>query len=132
MKTIISILLSFWVFFQTVGFELNDVVQLELLVEHIEYHSENYGDDFFTFFEKHYGSSSLEHQKDNKDEKSQHDNLPFQHLSCSHLSPEVILISLRILFFETLVESSLGLNSFYKNLYSSIEKLSIFHPPKFI
>lgn len=132
MKTIVSILLSFWVFFQTVGFELNDIVQLDLLVEHIEYHSKNHGDDFFTFFLKHYGSSSVEHHKNNKEEKSQHDNLPFQHLSCNHLTPEVILVILKFLFLETLVESNSSLSSFYKNLYSFLEKLSIFHPPKFI
>ena len=56
MKTLFAISLSLLVFFQSVGIGISDVFMLTDLVEHAKFHSEEYGDDFFAFFDKHYGA----------------------------------------------------------------------------
>ncbi|MDX1783225.1 MAG: hypothetical protein R3361_03620, partial [Aequorivita vladivostokensis] len=85
MKTILAISLSFLVLVQSAGLGVNDILLLGRFVEHAEYHSENYGDDFFNFVEKHYGSLKMEHQKNHNEEDEEHEELPFQHISCHHL-----------------------------------------------
>ncbi|MCG2419813.1 hypothetical protein K8089_12345 [Aequorivita sp. F47161] len=131
MKTIIAISLSFLVFFQSLGLGVNDILLLNKLVEHAEYHYENYGDDFFTFFEKHYGSLKAEHEKKHNEEKPEHGELPFQHISCHHVLTDVVLVpyDISILKGEILIRHSHTF--YYQNLYSSLERVSIFQPPKF-
>lgn len=110
---------------------MTDILLLGRFVEHAEYHSENYGDDFFTFFEKHYGSLKAEHQKYHNEEKQEHEELPFQHISCHHAMTDVVLMPFEIpvLKGETYIPHSHTF--YYQNLYSSLEKVSIFQPPKF-
>ncbi len=96
MKTLIAISLSLLVFFQSAGLGMADILMLDKLVEHAQYHSENYGDDFFTFFEKHYGSLKAEHQLNHNEEKQEHEELPFQHISCHHTMTDVVLVLYKI------------------------------------
>ena len=131
MKTILAISLSFLVFFQSAGLGVADILMLDKLVEHAQYHSENYGDDFFTFFEKHYGVLKSQHQKNDKEENHAHDKLPFQHTSCNHLVTEVILAAFEIPVLKPAISTKGTSNFHYQNLYSSLEKSAIFQPPQF-
>lgn len=129
-RKVFSIILTSLILFQGAGFGMEDMLLLGKLAEHARYHSENYGDDFLTFFNKHYGNLRTEHSDDSH-EKSEHEKLPFQHHSCNHAIAEVILTE-----YECPVEKPIGTvfskpNFFYKNLYNSLEKVSIFQPPKF-
>lgn len=126
----VAIALSFLVFFQSAGLGMNDLFLLGRLMEHAEYHSENYGDDFFTFFEKHYGALKAEHQKDHKEERQEHEELPFQHISCHHVLTEVVLAPFEINLQPSYLPVQKPHRFFYQNLYSSLEKTSLFQPPK--
>jgi hypothetical protein len=110
---------------------MQDVFMLGRLVQHAEYHSENYGDDFFTFIEKHYGSQKAEHQKNHKEEKQEHEELPFQHISCHHISTDVVLIPFEMPILKAEINTLQSHSFRYQNLYASLEKFSIFQPPKF-
>ncbi len=110
---------------------MTDIFLFGRFVEHAEYHSENYGDDFFTFFEKHYGTLKIEHQKNHNEDEQEHQELPFQHTSCNHLVAEVILTAFEIPLLKPVISSQTASNFHYQNLYSSLEKSSIFQPPKF-
>ena len=131
MKSLFAITFSFLVFFQSVGFGMQDVFLLGRLVQHAEYHSENYGDDFFTFVEKHYGSLKVEHKKNHREENQEHEKLPFQHTSCHHVLTDVVLTAFNMSILKVEINVRQSHIFYYQNLYSSLEKLSIFQPPKF-
>lgn len=130
MKSIITISLSFLVLLQGVGIGVSDILVMDELVEHAKYHAETHGDNFFNFFEKHYGSLKAEHQKNDKEEKSDHEKLPFQHNSSNHLMTDVVLVTFEVPLSKSIIPSSTTSNFHYKNLYSFIKKPSIFQPPK--
>lgn len=109
---------------------MSDIFMMTDLVEHAKYHSEEYGDNFFTFFEKHYGDLKTEHQKSNKEERSQHEKLPFQHNSCNHLLAEVVVIDYVFPLEKTVVSYTADPHFYYQNLYSFLERVSIFQPPQ--
>ena len=100
------------------------------LVEHAKYHSEEFGDDFFTFFEKHYGDLKAEHQKNHQEEKSQHEKLPFQHNNCNHLVAEVVIPNYQLPLEKKVVSYTATPHFYYQDLYSYLERVSIFQPPK--
>ena len=107
-----------------------DIFLIQDLVEHAQYHSEEYGDDFLTFFEKHYGDLKSEHQTNHQEEQSQHEKLPFQHNCCNHLVAEVIIMDYKFTLEKTLVTYQDDPHFYYKNLYFFAERASIFQPPK--
>ena len=120
MKSLFAISFSFLVLFQSVGIGMQDILLLGRLVQHAEYHSENYGDDFFTFVEKNH-----------KEEEQEHEELPFQHISCHHASTDVVLVPFDISIVKVEINTQPSHSFHYENLYSSLEKFSIFQPPKF-
>lgn len=128
MKKTIAILLSFLIGSQSIGLEITDFFLLKDLVEHAQYHSEEYGDDFFTFLQKHYGPVKDSHQHAGENKK--HDNLPFQHQDCNHLVAEVVFTNLEFPIKNPVISIEDTSNFRYKNLYNSLEKFSIFQPPK--
>lgn len=130
MKTIVAISLSFLVFFQSVGIGMADIFTLNKLVEHAQYHSEEFGDDLFTFFQKHYGELKAEHQQNHKEEKSQHEKLPFQHNNCNHLLAGAVVIGYEFTLEKTVVSYTVNPHFYYQDLYSFLERASIFQPPK--
>lgn len=109
---------------------MSDVFMLSDLVEHAQYHSEEYGDDFFTFMEKHYGELRAEHQNTHSGEKSPHEKLPFQHNSCNHLVAEVIVMGYEFSLEKSVVSYNANPHFYYQDLYSFLERASIFQPPK--
>lgn len=130
MKALITISLSFLVLFQSVGISTSDILTLTDLMEHVKYHSEKYGDDFFTFFEKHYGNLKTEHQKNHKEEKSKHNKLPFQNNNFNHSLSEVVDTGYEF-YLEKPIYTLTSIPHFcYQNFYSYLEKLSVFQPPQ--
>jgi len=130
LKTIVAISLSFLVFIQSAGLSISDIFLLNDLIEHAEYHSEEYGDDFFTFFEKHYGDLKAEHENSQKGEKSSHEKLPFQHNNCNHLVAEVIVVGYEFMLEKTVISYNANPHFYYQDLYSFLERTSVFQPPK--
>lgn len=130
MKSLFAISFSLLVVFQSVGFGMQDIFLLGRLAQHAEYHSENYGDDFFTFIEKHYGALQKEHQKNHKEEEQEHEELPFQHISCHHVSTDVVIVPFEVSILKVEINARQPHVFYYQNLYCSLEKVSIFQPPK--
>lgn len=130
MKILVAISLSFLVFFQSVGIGISDVFMLTDLVEHAKFHSEEYGDDFFIFFEKHYGALKIEHQETQQGENHDHEKLPFQHNNCNHLLTEVIVIGYEFPLQKTVISYPTKHHFYYQDFYSFLEGASIFQPPK--
>lgn len=81
MQKVLSIAMSILVFCQSVSFSISDLMQLNQLIKHAQFHNEKYGDGVFDFFSKHYGALKTTHNNNHKEEKNQHDKLPFQNSS---------------------------------------------------
>ena len=113
-----------------VGISISDILMLKDLVEHVKYHSEEHEDDLTTFFEKHYGSLKEEHQKTNKEEKSQHEKLPFQHNSTNHLLVDLLVFDYGFPLTKPVNSYIANSHFYYQDLYSFLERTSIFQPPK--
>ncbi|MGO3184557.1 MAG: hypothetical protein ACTIJ9_17140 [Aequorivita sp.] len=131
MKTIFAISFSFLIAFQSVGFGIQDMFLLGKLVQHAQHHSENHGDDFFTFMQKHYGSLKAEHEKNDNEDKHDHEKLPFQHISCHHTIADIVMVPFAIPSLKREISKNRTHTFHYQNLYSSLEKVSIFQPPQF-
>ena len=114
---------------QSFNIDFKDIVQLDELIEHSKFHSEAYGDNFFSFIAKHYGELKQEHNKQHQEEKKEHEQLPFNHQSCAHASVAFVLIQANIHLLKN--EPIITNNFYYQELYSLFEKTSIFQPPKF-
>ena len=130
MKTICSILLSFTILIQSVGFSLGDVIQIDEFISHAQYHSKHYGDTVLVFISKHYGNLKAEHNTKHQEEKADHEQLPFQ--QHSHVS------SVSFFILNTIKEdfNSPEFNSFethnfhYTSLKSSLYSKGLFQPPR--
>lgn len=130
MIRLLAIFLSLSVFSQSVGIVVSDFFMLKDLIEHANFHSEKYGDNFLTFFEKHYGALKAEHQEEHQEEKPQHEKLPFQHNNCNHKLSEVVVVGYDFPIKNTLVSYASEHHFHYKNLYHFLESVPIFQPPK--
>jgi|SRR5690554_5038544 len=130
MKILVAIFLSFLISFQSVGIGISDLFMLNELIDHVDFHAEEHGDDFFDFFEKHYGSLKAEHEQTHQEEKAQHQKLPFQHYNLAHISSAVIINGYEFYFKKPLETVFVQHNSYYLSLYSFVESISIFQPPQ--
>ena len=130
MKTVFAFTLSTLIFFQTIGIGIGDIMLFGSLIEHAQYHSENYGDNFSDFMAKHYGAQKEEHKNNQSEEEQDHKKLPFQHTSCHHILTDGVLISFEIDIAETEIIPQNRSVFYYQNLYSSLEKRSVFQPPQ--
>lgn len=130
MKTVVAISLSFLVFFQSVGIGVFDIIMLTDLVDHARFHSQEYGDDFFTFFEKHYGALKAEHERTHQEERPQHEKLPFQHYSFNQSLSEVVVFGHRFSLKKPFLSFIVEHHPYYQDLYFFLEKAPIFQPPK--
>ncbi|MBR9915447.1 MAG: hypothetical protein GYB32_11575 [Algicola sp.] len=91
MKTLFSTILSLLILTQSLGLSLHDMSQLDDLLEHMSYHEKEYGDSLFVFISKHYGELKAAHQNTDDQEKTEHEQLPFQHHSHICSIPAFIL-----------------------------------------
>ncbi len=80
----LSVLSAFLILFQSLNISLGDLTRVDEFLEHASYHKEQYGDSLLVFISKHYGELKADHEKQHQEEQQEHENLPFQHQSCSH------------------------------------------------
>ena len=108
-----------------------DILQLDELLEHAQFHKQEYGDNFLVFLSKHYGELKLDHSKNHQDEQSDHEQLPFQ---CQGHSS--ILIAYLQFNSSSLFNGIEGLNLtpetnfHYLNLYASLHEEELLQPPR--
>ena len=109
---------------QSLHLSLEDVVKMPELVEHYQEHKLEYGDNFISFLNKHYGSEKESH----KSEDSEHEDLPFHqhHHFCVDLKVDVPLI-----FQLNTIESAESKHFFvYTDPNTTKISHSIHQPPK--
>ncbi len=132
LKSSMSLLLSFSILIQGLNFHLSDMIELQVLLNHLKEHQASYGDDVFTFFEKHYGDLRQEHDQEKHKGSSEHEKLPFKHKVC-HLNMSILINSLnRQEQNPDPVPIASVQNYFYLDNYSFLDQTDIFQPPKFL
>lgn len=130
MIKLFSISLSFILLFQSIGITLYDFTQLDDFIEHVEFHNDQYGDNLIVFISKHYGELKGDHEKQNQEEKEDHEQLPFQQQSNLNSSTVFTLVSLKTELTKPIF-SEFKKHDFYYNRISSTTHLEgIFQPPR--
>ncbi len=130
MSKLFAILLSSLILVQSINIDSGDILQLDELIEHAEFHKAEYGDNFFVFVSKHYGELKAEHSKKHQEEHKDHEQLPFQ------CQGHVLTITAFVLEHSLLETKSLEVsngnetNFHYLTSLSSLHKKSLLQPPK--
>ncbi len=130
MNKLFSIILATLFFVQSTFINFDDLVQLNELVEHFQFHSKAYGDNLAVFFSKHYGELKEKHDKNESNEKQQHEQLPFNHHSCTHSLNVYVLDFHELTSILPISEKQNSTNFYYKDFNSFFEKQQVFQPPK--
>lgn len=128
MSKLLALTYSFLILFQSLNINFEDISNFSALIEHAQYHKENFGDSFFQFLDEHYGDSKITHSHGSNND---HEKLPFKHdhQTCHHLNGVFTIHSNTFqLKKEEFIE--IPFNFFYKDSYSRFEKATIFQPPK--
>lgn len=129
MLKITSIAISLLILVQSFNVHVNDIIELDELIEHAQFHAEEHGDNFFVFISKHYGELKAEHSQKHQEEKEEHEQLPFQHQSQTTLfvfvlnkAPENAL--------EIEFPIDRNTNFFYQASYHSLAQEGLLQPPR--
>ena len=125
MKRIISILLVGLLLIQSSNISMYDIMLVNNLFKHAEFHQKNYGDNFLEFLSEHYGEKKQVH----KDENQEHPKIPFS--DQQNYSDTVITIHITSIYrINGKTSNSTSPNYIYKELVSNFEKSTIFQPPR--
>ncbi|MEY8849351.1 hypothetical protein AB9K26_11075 [Psychroserpens sp. XS_ASV72] len=131
MNNLFSIVLSSLLLIQSFNISFNDIVQLDELIEHAQYHKAKYGDNFFVFISKHYGELKNDHN-DHKEKGHDHQELPFQ--NCDHIVPISLFVienqALETVAFQ-IIESR-NTSYIYLDPFSTLHKEGLLQPPKHV
>ena len=114
---------------QSMNLSVVDVFNINELIEHAQEHKEEFGDNFFQFIAKHYGSEKAQHAN-HDDHKTSHENLPFQNNFQVSL---VFVLDLNAHSFSDLKEfntAGQSANFYYKSPNSNLFVSGIFQPPR--
>jgi hypothetical protein len=130
MSKLFSILLSLLLLVQSFNLDLVDVAQFDDFLTHAQFHKEKYGDSLLVFISKHYGELKEQHDLENSEEQQDHEELPFNHQTCSHFSTAFVMIGVDFLVLKTAPAADTSLNFFYQESNYLIQNSDIFQPPK--
>ncbi|TLP77259.1 hypothetical protein [Maribacter sp. ACAM166] len=131
MNKLFSIVLSTFILLQSFGVHYDDLFQLDELIEHAQFHSDQYGDNIVVFLSKHYGELKADHQREHQEEKKDHEKLPFNH-SCSVTSVTGMVInSLKTDLNQLEILEYKIPNFHYQAPSSSLHTEGILQPPRF-
>tara|TARA_R110002051_G_scaffold15064_2_gene47621 strand:+ start:13504 stop:13902 length:399 start_codon:yes stop_codon:yes gene_type:complete len=130
MSKLFSISLSFILLLQSLGLHFNDIARLDKLIEHAQYHSEQFGDNVSVFISKHYGELKADHEKEHQEEKKDHEKLPFNH-HCHISSASVFVLNTLRTEFKTFEFSKFSIpNFYYQEPSSSSHTKGLLQPPR--
>ena len=125
-----SIAVSMLILVQSFNIHFSDIVELDELIEHAQFHAEEHGDNFLVFISKHYGELKAEHSQKHQEEQEDHEQLPFQH-QYQTASLSVFVLNKTIDYpLEIDVVSDRASNYFYHNSYHSLAQEELFQPPR--
>lgn len=126
-KRAISIVLASFILMQGMNVHFKDALNIGTLLEHIQLHQLEYGDDIFTFIAKHYGSKISQHKEHNE---GGHEELPFHHNICVDGGQLFLVKPLYSGWISELKQDTKKVSIHYNNLYSYLENSEIFQPPR--
>ncbi len=130
MSKLFSIVTSLLILFQGFNIHVNDIIELDELIEHAQFHAEEYGDNFIVFLSKHYGELKAEHSKKHQEEKEDHEQLPFQH-HCQSASLSVFVLNQPMGTFQQIeVTYDRDSNFHYQASYHSLAQEGLLQPPR--
>lgn len=131
MVKLFSIFMSGLILIQSVDIAINDIAQFDELLEHAQFHAEEYGDSLFVFISKHYGELKEQHTKDHREEKKDHEKLPFQN-HCSCTATLAIVSDSHVMPLSSFQNpDDMGTNFYYRAPISSLHAKGLFQPPRF-
>ncbi|MBA4745528.1 MAG: hypothetical protein H2058_09720 [Muricauda sp.] len=130
MNKIITIGISLLILLQGANIHFKDLVELEQLVEHYQFHNEEYGDDFMIFVSKHYGELKADHSEKHQEEQKEHEKLPFQHQSQCAQPLVFVLGADDFIYSRSEIPVTTKGNFHYQMSYSHIWGDNLFQPPK--
>lgn len=131
MSKIFSIVLSSVILLQSLGIHYDDIVQMDNLIQHAEFHNDRYGDNIIVFLSKHYGELKADHQREHQEEKEDHEKLPFN--DHSHITSVTAFV---LDAFSTEL-NQLELSDYHPPVFhyqapsSSVHSEGILQPPRF-
>ncbi len=131
MTKLVALFIASLLMIQSLNIRFDDLLELDQLIEHARFHTQEYGDNFFVFISKHYGELKAEHSRQHQEERKDHERLPFQHLNHTVALSAFILNQSNTDTSDT--EFSLPHNApnfFYLDTYMSLEKEAPFQPPR--
>ena len=116
---------------QSFGVHYDDIVQLDELIEHAQFHNEQYGDNIIVFLSKHYGELKADHQREHQEEKKDHEKLPFNHNGTSHICiADIIFNTYKSELNEVDFSDYTDANFYYQAPSSSLHSQGILQPPR--
>lgn len=128
---ITATILSIVILIQGFNISCSDILNLNELVEHAQFHKKAYNDSFVTFLSKHYGDLKKEHAQKHQEEKEEHEKLPFQFDYHLVDFTKVTFHNLEIALYPTPVAMSKKTVFYYQDIYTSPDAIGIFQPPRF-
>ena len=130
MKELFAISISLLLLFQSINIQFNDLLEMDGLVEHYQFHKAEYGDNFLVFLSKHYGELKEDHQQKHQEEQQDHDKLPFQNLPSFQLLMYVSDLRPYAASCNSEIQIEKSVNFWYQNSYSFVFDEGLFQPPK--
>ncbi|MCB0381726.1 MAG: hypothetical protein KDD05_00010 [Psychroserpens sp.] len=131
MSKLFAILLSFLILTQSLRIDYDDIIQIDDLIEHAQFHKAEYGDNFFVFISKHYGELKDDHTKNHQEEEKDHEQLPFQ---CHDQLVTITAFVIQKCFLNIESIELLELKDYrfhYESSLSTLHKKGLLQPPKF-
>ncbi|MGI9549767.1 MAG: hypothetical protein ACR2MT_01105 [Aurantibacter sp.] len=130
MIKLVSIATSLLILTQSFNIHFDDIVELDELIEHAQFHSQEYGDNFFVFISKHYGELKAEHDQKHQEEREDHDQLPFQHQCQTASLSAFVLNNMPEYPAGPEIKVYKSANYFYQASYPSLAQEGLLQPPR--
>ena len=130
MVKITSIAVSLLILVQSFNIHLSDIVEMDELIEHAQFHAEEYGDNFLVFISKHYGELKAEHSEKHQEEQEEHEQLPFQQQGQTALLSAFVINQPDHYPIEIDLVAHRDSNYFYQVSYHSLTQEGLFQPPR--
>jgi len=118
------------IFIQSFNISLTDFSKLQIMIDHLDYHQDNFDESFGDFVAIHYGSDKILHDDDHEHD-NEHEKLPFKndnHIT-QHISTDFIFTNTNI-NFDIYSGIEIPFNFHYKESLSQYEKSRILQPPR--
>ena len=109
---------------------MKDILEVDALFRHLEYHLSSEGDDLYSFLAKHYGSQKVDHEHKSQSDNQNHEKLPFK--DKAHQNSNTVVMALTSNTSRDLVESTISSRSkfHHEDTYSYLQQKDFFQPPR--